>query len=431
MKTKRILTKKFGFLVSVILLIGIGLTACYAPLSPTESLDTAVQKAMQTLQAQATLESLQTMVAQMTPTMPATEALPTQVSPGETQIAPTDTSVPPTVTLVPPTATLVPPTATLVPPTATAVPPTATPLPPTPTKIPPTPTPLPCNWVKFVSDVTIPDGTDVIAGTTFTKTWRLKNAGSCTWTTEYDIAFVKGDQMSAPKYIDLPKAVKPGETIDISVSMIAPSASGDYTGYWMMLNQNGVKFGTGSDTKGTFWVDIDVIKGSGEVYSFSAHACDAEWFSLTKNPLPCPGKETDVSTGYVIAKASPVREDGGKENEPGLVTRPDNSKDGGYIQGIYPSFIVQNGDKFKATIQCEGGSTKCDVWFELNYRIGTNPVQNLGKWREVYEGDWNPIEVDLSALAGKNVQFILTVRNATTTPENNRALWLHPMIYRK
>ena len=73
-----------------------------------------------------------------------------------------------------------------VPPTSTSVPPT--PVPPTSTTVPPTPVPptatqpqIPCDRAKFVEDVTSPDGTDVIQGTSFVKTWRLKNNGICTW----------------------------------------------------------------------------------------------------------------------------------------------------------------------------------------------------------------------------------------------------------
>ena len=64
--------------------------------------------------------------------------------------------------------------------------------------------------------------------------------------------------MSAPNYVDMPKAVKPGETIDLSVDMIAPTAPGKYTAYFMLVNQNGVRFGTGSDAKGAFWANIDL-----------------------------------------------------------------------------------------------------------------------------------------------------------------------------
>ncbi|HSR20131.1 MAG TPA: NBR1-Ig-like domain-containing protein, partial [Anaerolineales bacterium] len=40
-----------------------------------------------------------------------------------------------------------------------------------------------CNNAAFVSDVTIPDGTILKPGEKFTKTWRIYNSGSCSWTT--------------------------------------------------------------------------------------------------------------------------------------------------------------------------------------------------------------------------------------------------------
>ena len=47
-----------------------------------------------------------------------------------------------------------------------------------------------CDAAAFVRDVTIPDGTIVEPGRDFTKTWRLKNVGTCSWTTAYALVFV-------------------------------------------------------------------------------------------------------------------------------------------------------------------------------------------------------------------------------------------------
>jgi len=60
-----------------------------------------------------------------------------------------------------------------------------------------------------------------------------------------------------------------------------------------------------------------------------------------------------------------------------------------------------NGDKFKATIMCEGGMTGCDIYFRLQYRTGTGPVQTLGEWHEAFDGMWYRAEVDLSPLMVK------------------------------
>lgn len=391
----------------IVLSLSLILAACIMPSSPAPSGD-PVEQAMQTLQAQATQEYYQTVVAQLTATAPLVEA-PT-LNPTNINEIPveTETAVPTVV--------------------VTAVPATSTPVPPTATPIPPTPTPIPCYQVKFVQDITIPDGTKIVAGTTFTKTWRIRNSGSCTWDTRFDIAFVGGTQMTSGTVWDLTKEVKPGETVDISINMTAPATVGTYQANFQMANPNGVRFGTGSDSKGSFWVKIQVIDGKGMVYSFADKACDARWSTSETNPLPCPGKETDIDKGYVLTKDKPRREDGGQENEIGLITRPNDDSDG-YIQGIYPAFLVKDGDQFRAAIQCEANSPKCSLKFELYYRVGNGSFVELGEWYEIYDQLWNPLEIDLSSLAGQNVQFSLVVWNEGTS-EDNRGLWLNPMIYR-
>src|SRR3990170_378646 len=61
-----------------------------------------------------------------------------------------------------------------------------------------------CDWAKFIADVTVPDGTSFNGSTPFTKTWRLKNIGSCTWTTAYALVFSSGEQMAGPLTVNLP-----------------------------------------------------------------------------------------------------------------------------------------------------------------------------------------------------------------------------------
>src|SRR5262245_14395652 len=82
-------------------------------------------------------------------------------------------------------------------PTSTSVPATATPIPATNTPLPTATTVSYCDWVTFVKDITIPDGTKFLAGETFTKTWRLQNRGTCTWTSDYMLVFTSGDSMGS------------------------------------------------------------------------------------------------------------------------------------------------------------------------------------------------------------------------------------------
>lgn len=131
----------------------------------------------------------------------------------------------------------------------------------------PTPTPEPgktveagCNIAVFVSDITIPDKTEIFADHKFEKTWRLQNGGKCTWTTKYVLYFVSGRQMSGPdKTSAFPVDVEPGESIDVSVTLRAPKITGISTGFWGLKDQYGNEFGLGM-LGDPFYVEIVVIE---------------------------------------------------------------------------------------------------------------------------------------------------------------------------
>jgi hypothetical protein len=104
----------------------------------------------------------------------------------------------------------------------------------------------------------VPDGTIFKPGEKFTKTWRLINAGTSTWTTAYALVFSSGEQMGGAASTPLPAQVPAGQTLDVSVQLTAPSAEGKYTGYWMLRNAAGTNFGMGSNADGAFYVQINV-----------------------------------------------------------------------------------------------------------------------------------------------------------------------------
>jgi hypothetical protein len=110
----------------------------------------------------------------------------------------------------------------------------------------------------FFSDVTIPDETFFNQAEPFTKTWRFRNEGSCTWTTDYAIVFHSGDNMSAPIEIPFPETVFPGDLVDLSVDMKAPTRDGQHRSNWEFKKPSGEHFGVGSTGKDLFWVLISV-----------------------------------------------------------------------------------------------------------------------------------------------------------------------------
>jgi hypothetical protein len=117
-----------------------------------------------------------------------------------------------------------------------------------------TASPTPCNMASFISDVTTPDDTSITVSTPFTKIWRLKNVGSCTWTSGYQLVFDSGDAMGGPASQQLTAGtVAPGATLDISVNLTAPASAGTYKGNWKIREPGGQTFGLST---GAFWVQI-------------------------------------------------------------------------------------------------------------------------------------------------------------------------------
>ena len=107
----------------------------------------------------------------------------------------------------------------------------------------------PCDVATFVDDVTIPDYTEIKAGDSFLKTWRIMNEGSCVWNSNYKLVFDHGDQLSAPAESALiMQEVYPGETVDVSVMLTAPQETGYYETHFLLKNPSGVEFGVSSLT---------------------------------------------------------------------------------------------------------------------------------------------------------------------------------------
>jgi hypothetical protein len=99
-----------------------------------------------------------------------------------------------------------------------------------------------CYGLAFVSDVTIPDNTPMTSGQSFTKTWKVRNAGSCAWDAGFKFAFTGGDAMGGSTYT-VPSSVAAGAVVDISVPMTAPNKTGTIRGNWKMSTASGQFFG--------------------------------------------------------------------------------------------------------------------------------------------------------------------------------------------
>lgn len=121
--------------------------------------------------------------------------------------------------------------------------------------------PLPCVYnMAFVADLNFDDqnmtAPPVLApGQDFVKSWRVLNDGTCDWQPNFTLAYVRGNRIEAsmsgnPTAVG--RVVRPGETIDLSVSLRAPQVPGLFQGFWQMRDDLGQSFGQ------VVWVGIQV-----------------------------------------------------------------------------------------------------------------------------------------------------------------------------
>jgi hypothetical protein len=281
-----------------------------------------------------------------------------------------------------------------------------------------------CDQAQFVRDITIPDGSQISPGAAFTKTWRLRNAGACSWS-GYTLVFDSGDLMGAtsPQSIG---SVAPGQEVDLSVNFTAPTSSGSYRSYWRIRNSSGVLIPVLGGTEGkSFFVDIKVsVVSSG--FDLHTRAVDANWVSGAST-LTFGGPETDPN-GFAMYRNNQKLEDNSSPAK-SLETYPQWVTDGA-ITGTYPAYRVVPGEHFKARIGflllSDGTCGSGNVKFQLNYKEGS-ASNSLGQWTETCDGSLRDIDVDLSSIAGRTVQFVLAVvANGTATQD--QAIWVSPRV---
>lgn len=197
-----------------ILIIAIFLTACGAGATPTEP--TPDVAAIRTSAAQTVVAQFTLTAAVFTPLLPS--PLPTETTAAE------------------PTAT------------ATATQPVVAQV----TNAEGTPIDL-CDkyaWDVATVDVNYKDNSVVAPGESFTKTWLIKNIGSCTWGEGYKMVFSYGERM-AGEAVPLEAAIAPGQEVEVSVTFKAPDLAGTYFSSWTMQNALGVPF-LGNDNKSLY-----------------------------------------------------------------------------------------------------------------------------------------------------------------------------------
>ena len=125
--------------------------------------------------------------------------------------------------------------------TQAAVEPTATESLPTATAKP-TIAPDCVSNLTFITDVTIPDGTEVYPGAIMDKRWEVKNSGTCNWGEGYVLRLTAGDDLQANPEQPLFPA-RSGSQTTVQITFQAPGDPGVYRSAWQAFDPAGEAFG--------------------------------------------------------------------------------------------------------------------------------------------------------------------------------------------
>ena len=82
-------------------------------------------------------------------------------------------------------------------------------------------------------------------GQQFSKGWRIRNTGTCTWDSSYRLVYVQGNTPQAQmggQPTPIQGQVLPNQTYDMYVNLVAPLTPGVYQGIWQMVNGQNIAF---------------------------------------------------------------------------------------------------------------------------------------------------------------------------------------------
>jgi hypothetical protein len=117
------------------------------------------------------------------------------------------------------------------------------------------PTPQCTDNLRFITDLTVPDGTQVAPGSPVDKQWQVENNGTCNWDSSYRLKFIAGADLGAPLVQALYPA-RSGTQPTIRLTFIAPAEPGTYRSAWQAYSPQDEPFGD------PIFVEI-VVQGEG------------------------------------------------------------------------------------------------------------------------------------------------------------------------
>jgi hypothetical protein len=215
-------------------------------------------------------------------------------------------------------------------------------------------------------DVTIPDDTVMMPGEAFTKVWRLTNVGSCTWTLDYALVWFSGELLSAPKSIPLAGNVAPGQTADLFVDMVAPTANGTYQSNWKLRNAAGVLFGIGPNGESSFWVRIVVKNAPTSTITPSLTSTSAPTATGTASPTTTLTPSITPTPGPLVNGPAQIRPgeaydlDSNRATPDGADLEYSNADQGAVLDPINGAALALFGGSTPSQAECQNITLSAD-----------------------------------------------------------------------
>lgn len=112
------------------------------------------------------------------------------------------------------------------------------------------------NDLRFVQDLTIPDGSKVAPGELLDKRWLVENRGTCNWGKGYQLLLIETNSDGVPSKQALYPA-RSGTQAVIRLVFYAPETVGVLRSAWRAIDPNGIAFGD------VIYIEVTISKGNG------------------------------------------------------------------------------------------------------------------------------------------------------------------------
>gem|GEM_PF-4646566 len=280
----------------------------------------------------------------------------------------------------------------------------------------------------------MPDGSSVSAGEQLIKTWRIRNIGTCAWTTDYKLVYNNGNIVSEESINPFTQPIEPSQTAEISIPVSIPLTAGRSETFWYLVSGSDEIVGTNSQGNPYLWLKVDVqpaslltptlvgtpqtlspletptlavfttlAEGTFDLYN---NACFATWTNNT-NPIPCPEFETDPFGSVQLVK-NRIFENGETSSNALLFALPESQSEV-IVTGTYPQFTVQPNSKLTFKTGCLQNATQCstNVFFYYIHASGSREI--LWAVTELQDGITSNVSIDLSFLQGQTISIQIEV----------------------